>query len=192
MDDLTLAQWRLDGRSDPTNPREGIEWEANLGRLMTDRINAASSSSSSGGGQGYVAQIKALRASVSSDGRCAAVVFLAQLQSGEVRAYVASVNLAGAGTSSAALRDDAISGPIWLNRHPSESLQSGRWTCGGMSVVPAAVAVGGSAGGRGSGSYVLYSAWHDPLASSDGTMEDGGSATAERGGAVATAVLLII
>ena len=194
-DDLTLAQWRLDGRSDPTNPREGIEWEVNLNRMMTDRINAASSSSSSSGGgsQGYVAQIKALRASVSSDGRCAAVVFLAQLQSGEVRAYVASVNLAGASGSSAgsARRDEAISGPIWLNRHPSESLQSGRWTCGGMSVVPAAVAVGGSAGGGGSsGSYVLYSAWHDPLAGPDGTTEDGGSATAERGGAVTTAVLL--
>ena len=194
-DDLTLTQWRLDGRSDPTNPREGIEWEANLHRLVTDRINAASSSSGGGGSSsmGYVAQIKALRASVSSDGRCAAVVFLAQLQSGGVRAYVTSVNLAkmlghrgaaaGAGSS---MMDGAISGPIWLNRHPSESLQSGRWTCGGMSVVPAAVAVGGGSGG---GSYVLYSAWHDPLAGSDGTVADGGSATAEQGGAVATAVL---
>ena len=198
-DGLTLTQWRLDGRSDPTNPREGIEWEAALGGLMTDRINDAAPSSSSGGssGRAYVAQVKALRASVSSDGRCAAVVFLAQLRSGEVRAYVTSVHLAkmlghhGAAGSGGgrSMVDDAVSGPIWLNRHPSESLQSGRWTCGGMSVVPAAVAVGG--GSSSSGSYVLYSAWHDPLASSDGTMEGGGIAgTAEQGGAVATAVLL--
>jgi len=176
-DDLILTKWRLGGNDPAGNAagggdlREGIEWEVNLSDIATKRLDDAAAS-----GGSYVAQTKTSRAAVSADGRCVAVIFLAQLQSGDVRAYALSVDLERIGAGVAF--DDATAGPIWLNRHPSDSLSSGRWTCGGMNVIHSAVA-----GGMDSG-YIMYSAWHDPMA----TALD--EAAAEQGGAVATTILL--
>ena len=171
-DDLMLTKWRLSG-NDPGGSaagsgdlREGIEWEVSLSQIVTKRLDDIASSGSS-----YIAETKAVRAAVSADGRCIAVIFLAQLQSSEVRAYGLSVSLEKVCAGAAV--DDATAGPIWLNRHPSDLLSSGRWLCGGMSVVPSAVG------------YVMYSAWHDPQAAALDEV-----ASAEQGGAVATTVLL--
>ena len=154
--------------------REAVEWEADLAALTASRL-----------GGDDVNWTRTVRAAASPDGRRAALVLLTSHGGGEeLRAHVLSVDLDAAATAAPGegLPEHAVAGPAWLNRHPSDLLGGGRWTCAGMSVVPDSSSnsgPGSGSGGGGGGRYVAYTAWHDPEAS------------AEAGpGAVATTVLL--
>ena len=139
-----------------------MEWEADLAALTASRL-----------GGDDVNWTRTVRAAASPDGRRAALVLLASHGGGEeLGAHVLSVDLDAAATAAPGegLPEHAVAGPAWLNRHPSDLLGGGRWTCAGMSVVPDSSSnsgPGSGSGGGGGGRYVAYTAWHDPEASAE-------------------------